>query len=511
MHPFFLTQIQNPHCITLQKLKEVSPTAIRHEIMEDNLMLLNRSGKSERESLGEIPNSRNSDNFIVKWGDDPSINTDRVDDLLSFLEDSWFKYIIDMGHTPPPSSYTYYMNVYIGDTGGDIPSSYGAGGYYTTDGEGYPMMVIAKDILNDYEYLQITASHEFYHAIQGVTNRYNYDNSDPGSWFWESTATWASGAVYPDNYYVATFLPSYVLLSHLPVNYFLYPYNWILEEYYQYGSFLFPQHLTEYVVEEDLIRSAWEDVGEEANPFLVMKSILEEQGVNIYEVWMEHNAYMTHMDYEQHENYEYFVDYYDDLPEYSEYSRIAHQVYQTDNWEEVPPEIRLQHLGFHRISLDVFPSSSSNDVDFNIDFNFEATGSQSSLPHFMVTLVENNYGAISYHKIIEDSQISDQTEAVQVKMNSQLDLIVGVWSETGQAFSQETFPYQFKVNYTSIENGDDTANPSDSTTDDGNPYTPISPPEKNAGCQIVVGDTKPSKFHLIIVLFFVGVCVNRRS
>ena len=114
-------------------------------------------------------------------------------------------------------------------------------------------------------------------------------------------------------------------------------------------------------------------------------------------------------------NYEYFVDYYDDLPEYSEYSRIAHQVYQTDNWEEVPPEIRLQHLGFHRISLDVFPSSSSNDVDFNIDFNFEATGSQSSSPHFMVTLVENNYGAISYHKIIEDSQISDQAEAVQVK------------------------------------------------------------------------------------------------
>ena len=48
------------------------------------------------------------------------------------------------------------MNVYIGDTGGDIPSSYGAGGYYTIDGEGYPMMVIAKDILNDYEYLQIS-------------------------------------------------------------------------------------------------------------------------------------------------------------------------------------------------------------------------------------------------------------------------------------------------------------------------------------------------------------------
>ena len=71
MHPFFLTQIQNPHCITLQKLKEVSPTAIRHEIIEDKIMLLNQSGKSERESLGEIPNSRNSDNFIVKWGNDP--------------------------------------------------------------------------------------------------------------------------------------------------------------------------------------------------------------------------------------------------------------------------------------------------------------------------------------------------------------------------------------------------------------------------------------------------------
>ena len=48
-------------------------------------------------------------------------------------------------------------------------------------------------------------------------------------------------------------------------------------------------------------------------------------------------------------------------------------------------------------------------------FNFEATGSQSSVPHFKVTLVENNYGAISYHKIIEDSQISDQSKMVQVK------------------------------------------------------------------------------------------------
>ena len=69
------------------------------------------------------------------------------------------------------------------------------------------------------------------------------------------------------------------------------------------------------------------------------------------------------MDYEQHENYEYFV--------------ITTMIYRSiQNIQESLircikltlgkrfPEIRLQHLGFHRISLDVFPSASSNDVDF---------------------------------------------------------------------------------------------------------------------------------------------------
>ena len=60
---------------------------------------------------------------------------------------------------------------------------------------------------------------------------------------------------------------------------------------------------------------------------------------------MEHNAYMTHMDYEQRENYEYFVDYYDDLPEYSEYSRIAHKVYQTDTWEECSTRNQITAFG----------------------------------------------------------------------------------------------------------------------------------------------------------------------
>ena len=90
---------------------------------------------------------------------------------------------------------------------------------------------------------------------------------------------------------------------------------------------------------------------------------------------------------------------------------------------------------------------------------------------------------------------------VQVKMNSQLDLIVGVWSETGQAFSQEIFPYQLKVNYTSSENGDD----------DGNSYTPAYPPEKNAGCQILSADTEPSKKYLIVLLILVCISVIRRS
>ena len=75
-------------------------------------MLLHNSGKSQRESFGEIPYSKSSQNFIVKWGEDPMVQIDQIDNLLLFLEDSWFKYVNEMSHVPPPSSYTYYLQMF---------------------------------------------------------------------------------------------------------------------------------------------------------------------------------------------------------------------------------------------------------------------------------------------------------------------------------------------------------------------------------------------------------------
>ena len=42
-------------------------------------------------------------------------------------------------------------------------------------------------------------------------------------------------------------------------------------------------------------------------------------------------------------------------------------------------------------------------------------------------------------------QIDEHTSELDVKMNSQLDLIVGVWSESGGTFSEENFGYKVKV------------------------------------------------------------------
>ena len=483
MYPFLFAQTQNPMCVTLQKLRENNPIAIRKEVPH-TMRLLNNGPKESRDTYSNIPYSRYSENFIVRWGTDPMVEVEEIDNLLVFLEASWNVYINEMGHVPPPSSVDYLINVYIGDSGGNTPSTYGAGGYYSEDIQGYPMLVVSKDVLGDYEFLQITAAHEFYHAIQGVSNRYSYEPDNVGSWVWESTATWASGVVYPNNYYVASFLPAYVLLSHLPVNYFLYPENWVLEEYYQYGSFLFPQHLTEYVVTEDFIRRVWEDESDETDPFEVMNTIMqEEEEISLYQVWMEHNSYMTNLDYQQHDNYEYFIDYYE--PEYPEYNRISHIIDSFDEWDEVSEERKLQHLGFHRITLDLFSNYTNEEVEIEFEFDFDEIGSNGRVPHFMATLVEKNDGISQYHVLIEDSQQEEPIIRKKVQKNSYLDLIVGVWSENGRTFSEETFGYHVRLQSLSELTDDTNSNLSDKETNSSNDYTGIVEKEPKSGCQSV--------------------------
>ena len=108
--------------------------------------------------------------------------------MFSTLSNIWDIEINQLGYEMPTSADTYLFNVYIGDTGSGAPQGYGAAGYFTGDNQGYPMIVIAKQTVMDEGYLDFTVAHEFFHALQGRTNRYDYDEYGPGAWYWEATA-----------------------------------------------------------------------------------------------------------------------------------------------------------------------------------------------------------------------------------------------------------------------------------------------------------------------------------
>ena len=171
--------------------------------------------KVTRDAFGGMPNSQSSENFVIKWGNGGSYTASDIQAVLASLEDAWQAYIVEEGYPIPYGSEQFLFNVYIGNTGSGTPDSYGAAGYYTTDSDWYPMIVLDPQVIYDASYIDITVVHEFYHAIQDVNPQYYYDNGSVGAWYWESTAVWASGQVYPAHPYVASFL--YSILAWLMI------------------------------------------------------------------------------------------------------------------------------------------------------------------------------------------------------------------------------------------------------------------------------------------------------
>ena len=197
-----------------------------------------------------------SDNFILKWGLDAPPADDEVELIMEALETSWNHQLEIMGHAAPYGTDDYLFNVYVGDSGGCAPSARGVGGYYTTDDEGWPIIVLSQGVFNNLDYGQTTVAHEFYHAVQHAEGAFAARGSV--QWWWEATAMWVEGEVYPgtEDYY--SFLYGYAFEPHLQLNaYTGLTSAGLLEEYHQYGAAIWPRYLTEYVTSWTTIRDTW--------------------------------------------------------------------------------------------------------------------------------------------------------------------------------------------------------------------------------------------------------------
>ena len=424
--------------------------------------------KVERDAYGTFPNSLQSENFIVKWGDRGGVDPDEVQALLDAFEDGWAVEIETMAHPAPPSTDTYLFNVYIGNTGSDTPDDYGAAGYYNPDDDGYPMIVIAQDTLKDAAYMEITAVHEFYHAIQNGLDAYTYTGD--AAWYWEATADWVASQVYPDNLNYAVFLVGFAYLPYLPVNYFNYPDSGALDEYHQYGAFIFPLFLTEQVADWTLVRDSWVDA-ESNDPLDELDRLLQAgYGTSINEVYPSFAAHNATWDYANGDDYDAALDSYtfwygdEDARIIDSYNEEG-----TDGDVSPPPETLPQRYGYN-----VFEVRSPRAGAYDVQFTGDAAGSNENAATFAVTLVAETDGVASYTPL----PLTDNAGAAQIATTgeeSSLYLVVSAWSDRHR--DDETFGYTFRI--TPGEAPDSPA-PEDDTADDTGGTGVLKDPEPKA-------------------------------
>jgi hypothetical protein len=196
---------------------------------------------------------------------------DWVETNASVLESLWQKEVVEYGFNPPKSDIDLAshgpdgrFDVYLADIvdqgilgycAAEPPPNYqfwDVPGYCVLDNDYSPVQIGAPGLAGLLE-LELTAVHEFFHAIQ-----FGYDYGDD-TWLLEGTATWIEDEVYgPVHEPYARFPYSPLRQPQVPID--LYSPT----TPYQYGSWVFWRFLEEYLsgnashVNPGVIRRVWE-------------------------------------------------------------------------------------------------------------------------------------------------------------------------------------------------------------------------------------------------------------
>lgn len=252
------------------------------------------SEKEVREAGGEFANVVTSENFAVKWGDAGNFSEAEGSLLLDHLEYAWTVEVEDLGFLPPAVCDRYKFNVYVADTGSPAPASNGEAGYFFLDGENLPAIAIHPAAVAE-GYADVTSAHEFFHAIQHGTAQYQVVAE--AVWYWEATAMWIEGEVYPEDPDESAYVHAVGLATALPL--------WdagdgsfeALADFHQYGAFLFARFLTEWVADRSLIVESWTDSRAAPSPQTTLGFLLEERGVDIASAYADYAARNAVWDY----------------------------------------------------------------------------------------------------------------------------------------------------------------------------------------------------------------------
>ncbi|MEL6341978.1 MAG: DUF6055 domain-containing protein [Myxococcota bacterium] len=405
-----------------------------------------------------VPNSMESDHFVVRWGS--GITDITAQAVLDAFELAWTVEVEEMGYPAPLYADTTKVNVYLGQTGGNVPAiSGGVGGYYTLDDEGYPMLVLsdtAYTYLNGYG--DAVIAHELFHGVQGgARSTYEYANNAPGAWFWEATATWVMDKVIPDDTSHAGFLFGYSFLPHLSINHFAYPQRGTIEESHQYGAFIFIQHLTEHTADPDLIRVAWTESDNAADPLTVIGDrLVADYGTTLFDAFSDFAARNVSWDYENGELYEQFHEYYaSNLPDQD--FRLADLVVgDSDGWIEAEGNLP-EWMGTNYIELAPLHDEAPVINGLRIQFEGDGSGDAGNQAEWSVWLVS------------PDGTIVLPLEVTDGVVDTTVDVTEDVWMVINATASAqrrgETFGYRYNITWTVDEPDDNRQN--DGSVGDG--------------------------------------------
>jgi hypothetical protein len=229
---------------------------------------------------------------------------DWVETTAGVLEFLWQKEVVDYGFRPPPNDLALAdhgpdarFDVYLADIvdqgvlgfcAPERPPNYqfwNVPGYCVLDNDYSPAQIGAPGLGGLLE-LELTAVHEFFHAIQ-----FGYDYADD-TWLLEGTATWIEDSVYDEvNEPYTRFPYSPLRQPQVPID------SVSATTPYQYGSWVFWRFLEERLagpshVDPSVIRRVWELAdGSPGAPNLysieAVRAVLAEHGIAFPSAWLQ--------------------------------------------------------------------------------------------------------------------------------------------------------------------------------------------------------------------------------
>lgn len=397
-------------------------------------VVVREDGKYLRDAYGGQTEVATSKNFALKWGDQIPVSDAIAGLMLDQFEHSWQVEMDDLDHPPPSGTDQALFNVYIGDSGSGAPPSYGVN-YFSHDDDGWPMIVIHPDNLDTPEQAGPTVAHELYHAVQSATGNYIYwDLQDPRAWYWEASASWVMGEVWPEDAGQAGLLYGFAFLPHRSVHHFEYATaDGGIEQLHQYGAFIFLRYLTEKIADPSLVRDSWVLANQYDLPLEMLDELLADidDDLGIDAVYPDFAARAATWDYERGEMYEMWLDWVADYYPDDDH-RIADNVYGdgTEGWEEIQGALEPEELAYNIIE---FRSPDEGEYEVGLEGDPDA-------PWGLVVVIETDDG-VTYQPIEIEDGLGD--DVVDVPDDASMYLAVSVLTTGGPV--GQSFEYSYRI------------------------------------------------------------------